>query len=80
MVVRSILSEVGMEFFIPIRIKHRDKNMAATQQSEFGQLTQMRYCGPDMSPVRSEVGSIGPKAMLFSKAFYTALEAMFGVL
>ena len=59
---------------MPIRIKHRDKNMAATQQSEFGS------CGPDISTVRSEVGSIGPEAMLFSKVSYTALEAMFGVL
>jgi len=52
--------EVVMEGLMPIRIKHRDKNIAATQQ-------------PDISPVR-------PETMLFSKASYTALETVFGVL
>ena len=65
---------------MPTRIKHRDKNIAATQESEFGQLTQMRSCGPDISPVRSEVGSTGPEAMLFSEASYTAIDTMPGVL
>jgi len=65
---------------MPTPIKHCDKNIAATQESEFGQLTQMRPSGPDISPVRSEVGSTRPEVMLFSKSSYTALEAMFGVL
>ena len=34
----------------------------------------------NVSPVRSEVGSIGPEAMLFSKAFYTVIDAVPGVL
>jgi len=59
---------------IHFHIKHCDKNMAATQQSEFGS------CGPDISPVRSEVGSIGPEAMLFSKASYTVIDTVPGVL
>jgi len=59
---------------IHFHIKHRDKNMAATQQSEFGS------CGPDISPVRSEVRSIGPEAMLFSKASYTVIDTVPGVL
>jgi hypothetical protein len=65
---------------MPTGIKHRDKNIAVTQESEFGQLTQMKSCGPDISPVRSEIGSTRPEVMLFSKSSYTALEAMFGVL
>ena len=65
---------------MPIRIKHRYKNMAVTQQSEVGQLTQMRSCGPDISSVRSEIGSTGPEAMLFSKASYAAIDTMPGVL
>jgi len=73
-------SEVVMEGVMPIRIRHRDKNIAATQLSEFGQLTQMRSCGLDISPVRSEVGSTGPEAMLFSKASYAAIDTVPGVL
>ena len=65
---------------MPTSIKHRDKNIAATQQSEFGQLTQIRSCGPDISPVRSEAGSTGPEGMLFSKSSYTAIDTMPGVL
>jgi hypothetical protein len=52
---------------MPTRIKHRDKNIAATQESEFG------ACGPDISPVRPEV-------MLFSKSSYTAIDTMPGML
>jgi len=53
-------SEVNMEGAMSIRIKHRDKNMVATQQ-------------PDISTVR-------PEAMLFSKASYTAIDIVPGVL
>jgi hypothetical protein len=49
-----------MEGAMSIRIKHRDKNMVATQQ-------------PDISTVR-------PEAMLFSKASYTAIDIVPGVL
>ena len=59
-VARWTRFEVSVEDFMSIRIRHRDKNMAETQQ-------------PDISAVR-------PEAMLFSKASYTAIEAMFGVL
>ena len=63
--------EVGQQPCAPdtvlIRTRHHDKNMAAMQQS-------------DISPVRSEVGSIGPEAMLFSKASYTTIDTVPGVL
>lgn len=49
--------------------------MAETQQSEFGSY------GPDISPVRSEVGSIGPEAMLFfAGLLYDTLNGIWGVM
>ena len=55
---------------MPIRIKHRDKNISVVSG----------FCNPDTELLLFEVGSIGPEAMLFSKASYAAIDTVPAVL